>query len=53
MCSCLRCVQAELERALNCLTLEDPSVRVVLNEETGQRLLSGKIDIDHTHSHTA
>ena len=34
--------QSALEKALACMVLEDPSIRVSLNEDTGQRLLSGE-----------
>ena len=32
---------SDLDHALSCLTREDPSLRVSINQETGQTVLSG------------
>ena len=34
--------QKQLDRALACLTKEDPSIRVHVDEDTGQTVLSGR-----------
>ena len=34
--------QKDFERALSCMQKEDPSIRVTVDEETGQTLLSGR-----------
>ncbi len=39
MRACVIC--ADLDHALSCLSREDPSLRVTVNEETGQTVLSG------------
>ena len=44
-------MSTELDHALSCLTREDPSLRVTVNKDTGQTVLSGmgELHLDVIH----